>query len=73
MGHDISKSITPPPLSLTDCLVDGEIDMCRYKYYRRRLDDMNQNNIFSNLESNRKRKMKESINSNPKRQKKIGL
>ena len=39
MGQDISKSITPPPLTLHHCFVDGKIDIPRYLYYRRKLDD----------------------------------
>ena len=54
MGQDVSKLISSPPLSLTDCIVDGEIDIYIYKYCRRGLDDMNKNKILSNLESNRK-------------------
>ena len=71
MGQDISKLITPLPLSLTDCVVDSEIDICRYKYYRRRLNDMNQNNILTNLELNRKQKMNGSIKTKSKRARKI--
>ena len=36
MGQDISKSITPPQLSLTDYIVDGQIDITRYIYYQKR-------------------------------------
>ena len=39
MGQDISKSITPPPLSLQDCVYNGELDIARYTHYRRQLDD----------------------------------
>ena len=52
MGQDISKSITPPPLSLTDCMVNGKIDIPLYKYNCRRLDDTDDNNIFMNLNHN---------------------
>ena len=40
MGQSISSSITPPPLTLQDCFVDGQIDIARYLYYRRRSDDI---------------------------------
>ena len=40
MGQDVSKSITPPPLSLQDCLINGQIDIIRYIYYRSKIDDM---------------------------------
>ena len=36
MGNDISKAFTPPPLTLRDCLVDGQIDLARYRLYVRR-------------------------------------
>ena len=36
MGQDISKSIIPPPLTLQDCFVNGQINLARYLYYRRR-------------------------------------
>ena len=39
MGQDISTSITPPHLTLQHCFVDGKIDIPRYLYYRRKLDD----------------------------------
>ena len=55
MGQDISKSITPPPLTLTDCLVNGQIDTVRYTYYRRRKDDIqNSNYIISNITSKKR-------------------
>ena len=38
MGQDLSKAITPPPLTLQDCTVQGRIDITRYLYYRRTLD-----------------------------------
>ena len=37
MGNDISSSIIPPPLSINDCVVDGELDLMRYYMYKRRL------------------------------------
>ena len=56
MGQDISRSIGPPPLTLTDCLVNGQIDTVRYTYYRRRIDDMqNSNYIISNITSKKRR------------------
>jgi len=39
MGQEISKSYTPPPLTLRDCLVDGQIDLTRYRLYARRVYD----------------------------------
>ena len=40
MIEDISNSIVPPPLSLTDCLFDGQIDPIRYLFYQRRCSDL---------------------------------
>ena len=37
MGNNISSSIIPPPLSLNDCLVDGELDLMWYYMYKMRL------------------------------------
>ena len=39
MIENISNSIVPPPLSLTDCLFDGQIDPIRYLFYQRRYSD----------------------------------
>ena len=38
MGTNLSKDITPPPLTLQDCLVNGTISLSRYYYYRKHLD-----------------------------------
>ena len=40
MGQNISKSISPPPLTLQHCLVDGELDLARYVYFKRRSDEL---------------------------------
>ena len=39
MGSNLSKDITPPPLTLQDCLVNGSICLSRYYYYRKRSDN----------------------------------
>ena len=39
MGSDLSKSITPPPISFQDCLINGNVDIARYLYYCRKKDD----------------------------------
>jgi len=39
MGQEISISYSPPPLTLRDCLVDGQIDLTRYRLYARRVYD----------------------------------
>ena len=36
MGQDISTTVNPPPLTLTHCFVDGNIDIGRYCIYKRR-------------------------------------
>ena len=36
MGQDLSTAINPPPLTLTHCFVDGNIDLSRYYIYKRR-------------------------------------
>ena len=35
MGQDVSKAITPPLLTLHDCIVEDQIDIRWYLYYRR--------------------------------------
>ena len=37
MGQEISQSYTPPPLTLRDCIIDGQIDLARYRLYARRV------------------------------------
>ena len=36
MGQSISKASSTPPLTLRDCLVNGRIDLTRYRLYARR-------------------------------------
>ena len=67
MGHDISKSIIPPPLTLQDCLVDGQMNIGRYWYYRRRID--NQSFEFVHRQLQKKRKATRTITTDTKRQK----
>ena len=45
MGQNISKSLIPPPLSLRDCFIDGRIDIARYIYYRRRMEEIEEDEI----------------------------
>ena len=58
MGSDLSKDITPPPLTLQDCLVDGALNVNRYWYYRRRLDDHTQSFESHNCGRNNNTKRK---------------
>ena len=37
MGQEISQAYTPSPLTLSDCLVNGKIDLTRYRLYSRRV------------------------------------
>ena len=37
MGNDISVLITSTPLSLSDVLIDGELDLARYYIYKRKV------------------------------------
>ena len=39
MGQNISSSYTPPPISLHDCLIDGQIDLAKYRIYSKRTYD----------------------------------
>ena len=39
MGTDFSKDIMPPPLTLLDFLIDGELILPPYDYYRKQLDN----------------------------------
>ena len=57
MGQDISKSYIPPPLSLRDCYVDGEIDLVRYRLYRRRT----YKNLFIDVEAMIKKNNKGNV------------
>jgi hypothetical protein len=67
MGQDISKSYIPPPLSLRDCYVDGEIDLVRYRLYRKR----QYKNLFIDVEAmirkNKKRKVSDTENRTAKK------
>ena len=57
MGQDISKSYIPPPLTLRDCYVDGEIDLVRYRLYRKRTFKNNFIDVESMIKNNKKRKL----------------
>ena len=56
MGQQISKSFTPPPLSLRDCLINGRIDLCRYRLYCKR----NYDEDYTDLESLMTKKKRKS-------------
>ena len=46
MGQDSSKSITPPPLSLLDCLSNGQVVPSRYIYYQQQVQNTNDESVF---------------------------
>ena len=56
MGNNLSFSMIPPPLSLNDCVVDGELDIARYYIYKRRVRRETNQNAALNAIINRKRK-----------------
>ena len=60
MGQDISKSLNPPPLSLQDCLVNGNLDLTHYVFYKRKMDLINDN--LSSHPLRRKRKLPHESN-----------
>ena len=70
MGQDISKSITPPPLSLTDCVVDGKIDLPRYMYYQKRTYGINIDSQFMSMSTTKKRHQDHDGNCTPKKRRK---
>ena len=39
MGQQISQAYTPPPLTLRNYLIDGQIDLTRCRLYARRVYD----------------------------------
>ena len=55
MGNKIGQSITPPPLTLQHCLINGRIDFARYRYYRRRQDDIMVSSQASNIHHNKRK------------------
>ena len=67
MGQDISKSITPPPLSLTDCLVEGKIDLARYIYHQKRTYGISIDSQFMSISKTRKRHEDNDCSCPPKK------
>ena len=45
MGNDLSTSIIPPPFTLRDCFVDGELNLYRYRAYRQRKERYRLHNL----------------------------
>ena len=70
MGNDISSSITPPPLSLQDCTIDGELDLLRYSIYRKRIKKkVLKNSLLQQFVKRKKEDDPFSIASTPKKRK----
>ena len=56
MGQDLSTALTPPPLTLQDCIVNRRFDITRYLYFRRTLDHYEDvEDIISNNASRKRR------------------
>ena len=56
MAQDISKPTLPPPLSLRDCIINGEISVRRLMAYRRKLDMEMHHKMLIRRRRNRKLK-----------------
>ena len=63
MGANFSSDITPPPLTLRDCIIDGRVNISRYYYYRRRLDAINKSNSYLQRTRKTKRKFRLHLNT----------
>ena len=68
MGQDISKAVTPPPLSFRDCLIDGRIDVAKYMIYSQSIFEEDTFDMveFSNC-NKRKRYDHDSVTSSNKK------
>jgi len=74
MGNDISVSITPTPLSLSDVLIDGELDLAHYYTYKRKvrmrefqnysLNHLIRKSKYGNQHNDTKKKRKSLSNNN---------
>ena len=65
MGQEISQAYTPPPLSLRDCLVDGSIDLARYRIYCKRAYEDEYEDIHQSIL--KRKKSNTPPKSNPKK------
>ena len=61
MGNDISTSTIPPPFTLRDCIVDGELNLYRYRAYRQRLQ---RNKLYNSRFRSLRSKMTSQSNTN---------
>ena len=55
MGQEISQAYSRPPLSLRDCLVDGKLDLARYRLYSKRQYDDEYEDIHQTRLNKRKK------------------
>ena len=74
MGNDISQAYTPPPLSLRDCLVDGQIDLARYRLHAKRqyedeYQDIHQTRLSNNNNNEQSSKKRQKTTRSVKRHK----
>ena len=71
MGFDIASYLEPPPISITDCLVNGEIDIHRYRMYKRRkLRKELQSNILNSIirkHQNKRKRGNEEVFISPRK------
>ena len=67
MGQDISKAYTPPPLSLRDCLVDGQINLAKYMVYKKRKKKKHNNYLEVFMKKNKRKRNDQSMSSKKKK------
>ena len=60
MSLNVSKSLSPPPLLLQDCFVNGQVDLVRYIYYRRKQECIDVDNLIVANAIGKKRKLANS-------------
>ena len=67
MGQDISKAYTPPPLSLCDCLVDGHINLEKYRLHCKRKKKKCNNYLEAFMKKNKRKRNDQSMSSKKKK------
>ena len=68
MGQDISKVVNPPPLTLTHCFLDGNIDLGRYCVYKRRRAQHEKASLMHRKNNKKRRRtFNETLSSKKKR------
>ena len=56
MGQDLSTAINPPPLTLTHCFVDDNIDLSRYYIYKCRRAEQDKAFVVYRMNATKKKK-----------------